>query len=391
VLSYLIKGEYNVNTIKTVIKRWKITPVNTSVLIFGLSVSILMISFGISFIAGLQDLQNDKLDHAPPNALMFNMLLNMDESESTFSLNNMKELLSGLDSSTGLFLNNMLLSISVDKYCDVSAEWYKKETGWHYPLLEGRYYSITEVTDGAKVALVGIELKKDTFRENNNVYINISGEKYRVVGIIGFKGKPSMWDSRLFMPLLSLPKSAKDNISNGSFSGVIYDSTGNTDVKLQRLLSLTKKSYPKADVSGVSELGVMDVISHVASNTDMLFVIGFLSYIVSLIYAVNTISFWIEERRHEIGIRKAFGYSNMQIISLIFKEMLCIAAISFVVALIAQIIISSFADKMFKYSMGLKLENILGGVVIILITAILTSVWPVAKSLKVQPVEAMKH
>ena len=45
-------------------------------------------------------------------------------------------------------------------------------------------------------------------------------------------------------------------------------------------------------------------------SPDKIYIIALVGYIVSMIYAVNIVIFWIEKRKYEIGLRKALGYKN---------------------------------------------------------------------------------
>ncbi|WP_054750392.1 ABC transporter permease [Ruminiclostridium josui] len=132
------------------------------------------------------------------------------------------------------------------------------------------------------------------------------------------------------------------------------------------------------------------MIYQMALNPDILLIISILGYIVSVVYAINMVSFWVEQRRYEIGVRKAFGHSNFTIALLIFQEMIGISSLAFIIGLIIQAILNLYINQIMGYTIILYIQNIIVGLVAIVLTAILTSVWPVLKSLKIQPVEAMK-
>lgn len=378
--------------IKTTWKRIKATPISASFLIFGLTLSMLMISIGTSYVAEIVNMQSNKMKSAPPNALMFSLNLNKD-SQDNIPIEKITSILGNIDNSTGIFMTDLLLNIDnagVDNYFSASAEWFYGDTKWHYPIYEGRYYTSNEIKSGAKVILVGSNIKKYVQEKDGQSFIKIFGEQYKVIGVVGFKGGKSLWDSRLFLPLTSLPKLASQTIEAGIGSFVIYNANGNTQGEIGKIELKAKEFYPKAAISNIKEIGSENMISNIASNLDMLLIIGILGYIVSLIYAVNMVSFWIEQRRYEIGVRKAFGHTNYSIASLIFQEMLGISLLALILGFIIQTILSFFTKEIMGYTMTLYIQNIFVGLVAIVFTAILTSVWPVLKSLKIQPVEAMK-
>ncbi|WP_054750394.1 ABC transporter permease [Ruminiclostridium josui] len=209
----------------TTFKRIKGAPVTACFLLFGLIISMLMISIGTSFVSEIVNIQSDKMESAPPNALMFILNLN---SEDIVSIKDTTNILGSLEKGTGAFMNSMLFNIDnagVDNYFEVSAEWFRGDTGWHYPLSQGRYYTPEEVQRGSKVVLIGKQIKKYVQKINGQSFVQIYGDKYKVIGTVGFKDKKSLWDSRVFMPLASLPKLASSKyIESGNGSFVIYNS-----------------------------------------------------------------------------------------------------------------------------------------------------------------------
>jgi putative ABC transport system permease protein len=378
--------------IKITLKRIKGAPISACFLIFGLTLSMLMISICTSYVAEIINMQSNKIKSAPPNALMFSLNLNKN-SQDKIPIEKITNLLSNIDKRTGIFLTDLLLNIDnagVDNYFSASAEWFHSDTGWHYPVYEGRYYSVNEIKSGAKVVLVGSNIKKYIQKKDGQSYIKIFGEQYKVIGVVGFKGGKSLWDSRLFLPMTSLPKLARQTIEAGIGSFVIYNANWKTPGEIEKIKLKSKEFYPKVTISDIKKIGSENMVSNIASNLDMLLIIGILGYIVSLIYAVNMVSFWIEQRRYEIGVRKAFGHTNFSIASLIFQEMLGISLLSLILGFIIQTILSAFTNEIMGYTTIMYIQNIIVGLVAIVLTAILTSVWPIIKSLKIQPIEAMK-
>lgn len=376
--------------VKETIKRIKSTPVIAGFLLFGLTISMLMISFATSFVAELMHQQEDKREHKPPHAFMFRLNLN---SENRVPLEDLVQILGSVNKSTGIFVTNIMMSIdkaNVDESFSVSAEWFAGDTGWSYPLAAGKYYTIDDIKKGSKVVLIGRNLEKYVEKRNSNRFIKISGEEYKVLGTVGFKEKKSLWDTRIFMPLTSLPELTKQTLEGGNVSLVMYNVRGETRGEIEKVGAKAREEYAKAEILNIAEIEEENVVAQVVVNPDILLIVGILSYIISVIYVINMVSFWIEKRSFEIGVRKAFGHTDFSIAALIFREMLGIAVLAFVLSLIIQTVLGIFVTDVMGYTVRLYIENIAIGLAAVILTAIITSTWPVMKSLKIQPVESMK-
>ena len=132
------------------------------------------------------------------------------------------------------------------------------------------------------------------------------------------------------------------------------------------------------------------VLSQAAENPDKILSIAVIGYLVTLVFAINITIFWIEKRKYEISVRKAFGFTNGSIIKMIFIEMIGFAIISFVIAIIMQFVLSVVVGSIADYTLQLYLPNLVIGLVVVLVTALVTTLIPVIKAIKVEPAEALK-
>lgn len=379
-----------IHLLKITIKRIQKSKVVSSFMIFGFIISMLMISFNASYIFELQRLNKDKLRNAPPNALAFGLNLNANKEITADDISN---ILRSVKESSGIILNSMVVNIDssgINNYFPVSGEWFSSETDWHYPLVEGKYYSVDDLQQKLKVVLLGKDLKKYTYMKNRKCYIKLFQEEYEVRGFIGFIDKKSLWDSRVFIPALSLPKPLNERLLGGNFNFILYSKKDYTSIVVQDLLLNTQKTWNNASVSNIEAIKTDNISDKVFSNMDLMIGVGFLVYIVSIINSVNIVSFWVEQRRFEIGIRKAFGHSNINISMLLFCEILGISVVSCMTALVIQFFIGLLIKDIMGHSIRLYIQNIFIASLAVLITSLVTSLLPIIKSLKMQPTEAMK-
>ena len=98
----------------------------------------------------------------------------------------------------------------------------------------------------------------------------------------------------------------------------------------------------------------------------------------------------MEKRKYEIGIRKALGYKNRDIIGIILSEMQGFSIISCVVAVAIQFIGSVIFGTIANYTLHIYLPNVIVGIVVVFFTTFITSIWPIRKALRIQPIEILR-
>ncbi len=378
------------NIIKMTKKRLKDTPFTSIFLIIGLTLAMLIISICVSFASEIITAINERDKAQPPNGKQYYALWNRDEANKTVGIENVFCNISG---ETGIIVNSLMMHVDdedIDIYASASGEWFTHNDVWHYPLAEGRYYTVEEIERGEKVVLIGRNYEKHIYIENGIEYIDIENERYEVLGIVGTRGHTSLWDARLFMPCTALPeKIQKQCENNGGLGFIVYS---NTEESLQQdveiIQSNTKQLYTDGEVSYAGEIESKIGIGAVAS--DVIVAVAILGYMATMVYAVNIMVFWIEKRKKEIAVRKAVGYKDRHIIKLLLAEMIGVSGISFVLALLCQSVLKKFMDTIAGYNLKIYMSNVIVGVIVICLTAVITSALPVWKTLMVNPIEALK-
>lgn len=375
---------------KLLTKQIKSHPLSTLFLMLGYIVSILMSSFGASNLAELKQISLERTEGAPKNALVINILLN-NKYEYDKILNIFNDI--SLDSS--MIFTDMTTFIDAsneEQIFPISSELFYSNPDWHYPLYSGRFYTADEIMHGDKIALLGKSLKKYTYKVKNKEYIKISSEEYEVVGYVGKEGKVTPWDDRIFIPLTALPAMQKSNIeSTGSLQFILHNKKEqpvNDYEKIKnKVLSINKNAFVDIKELEASD----DTIANLLGNSDDLITLTLLIYFIAVINSIALTTLWINDRKFEIGVRKAFGHTNYNISLLLFMEVLSITFVSCCISLLIQAILNIFVSNILGYTIRIYLLNFIQAIFITFITAFITSLSPIVKSLKIQPIELLKR
>ena len=378
---------------KSLLIRIKQSPLLSALLIFGLVTSILLISLGTSFVSNLYYSDKAKNQYNPKKAKVYDITYSALKSSDSSVMN---KLFSKVDNDTGLFINDLLLHTNaseVNVYNKVSGEYFTNNNVWHYPLISGSYYTADDVKKGNKVVVLGSKLLKEAYERNGNKYIEIEEEEYLIKGVIGIPDEKSSWDNRIIMPCKSMPKNYFENnlqrdLEDISF--VIYNEKGEYSQDIKQINAEGKKLFDNFSLDYLGELQDDNSLKVVVENPDFLLFVALIGYIITIIFAINITVFWIEKRKYEISVRKAFGFTNGSIMKMIFKEMIGFAIISFAIAIIVQFLLGLAVGSIANYTLKLYLPNLVIGLFVVLVTALVTTLIPAIKAIKVEPAEALK-
>ena len=378
---------------KSLLIRIKQSPLLSALLIFGLVTSILLISLGTSFVSNLYYSDKAKNQYNPKKAKVYDITYSALKSSDSSVMN---KLFSKVDNDTGLFINDLLLHTNaseVNVYNKVSGEYFTNNNVWHYPLISGSYYTAEDVKKGNKVVVLGSKLLKEAYERNGNKYIEIEEEEYLIKGVIGIPDEKSSWDNRIIMPCTSIPKNYfKNNLQRDleDISFVIYNEKGEYSQDIKQINAEGKKLFDNFSLDYLGELQDDNSLKVVVENPDFLLFVALIGYIITIIFAINITVFWIEKRKYEISVRKAFGFTNGSIMKMIFKEMIGFAIISFAIAIIVQFLLGLAVGSIANYTLKLYLPNLVIGLFVVLVTALVTTLIPAIKAIKVEPAEALK-
>ncbi len=110
-------------------------------------------------------------------------------------------------------------------------------------------------------------------------------------------------------------------------------------------------------------------------------------YLFSILNSFAVTNYWIITKRQNYAIRKAFGWTNSQLIGLIRKELTEILLISFILSSCVLMILSHMGNPML--SIRLTPAFIVETIVLLLITLLLSMIVPTWKMVKIEPAEVI--
>lgn len=197
----------------------------------------------------------------------------------------------------------------------------------------GRFVNQADLDDTRKVAVIGRQLRKDLFKDEDpiNKSILIYGMSFKVIGVFIDPGGERE-EQQAYIPLTTSQKvfGAGDNIRNMLFTVKMSDNFDEAVALSQNMakavedeLKLMHTISPD-DTSAVRVFNTLDeakkIYSLVATIQAVFWFVGIGTIIAGIVGVGNIMLIIVKERTKEIGIRKALGALPSSIVGMILQE-----------------------------------------------------------------------
>ena len=268
-------------------------------------------------------------------------------------------------------------------------------------LSAGRNFTDHDIQYGQHVAIIGQEIVKTLFENNENPLdkiITIGSGKYKVVGIIkekgssmGFSGDRSVWlpinNVRQFFsrPNMNYRLSVQPR-NNLDLEAAIGEAIGMFRIiRKDKLGDENSFSIIKSDNLANMLIENLKLISFAATF------IGLITLAGAAIGLMNIMLVSVTERTREIGIRKALGATSKMIKTQFLIESVVISQIGGVVGIILGILIGNAVSYQIGSTFIVPWDWMILGVVLCFFVAILSGIIPANKAAKLDPIESLRY
>ncbi len=262
-------------------------------------------------------------------------------------------------------------------------------------MTEGRFISEFDMQFDTPVVVLGAKIP-DLLFPNQEVINNtlvVKGMPFTVVGVAEERGTNFGGDNdmMIYMPISYASRLSGFQSPNKTFY-LASESEEVIDFTLNRVLTYLESVMPSSNqyfaFSQTQILGVLDTL--MALLTTLLSGIASISLIVGGIGIMNIMLVTVRERTKEIGIRKALGARQSQILSQFLIEAIIITSmgglLGLIISYIGTIIISLLTD----FNVLLGLDAVVLSLVFSITIGIAFGIYPAYKASKLEPVEALR-
>ena len=223
--------------------------------------------------------------------------------------------------------NGILFKNNLELESDTRGVFYKGDFK-KLPLISGRYFTEEEVGSDEKKAMIGQRFVKDTYDEGGSQYIDILGEKFEVVGVLG-SAQATRLDSMKWIPMAAAAELA------GTEGEYVVD--GKTEAAVENNADLLKKVMEPdwtMEIKVMNDAGEPVESSYPERNNNVIekiYLAIIFSFILNMILAGT---YWGRHTAQRIQVEKMSGFSGGQILLSVLAEYCKIACASLVLACI---------------------------------------------------------
>ena len=204
---------------------------------------------------------------------------------------------------------------------------------------EGRFISESDVNSARSIVVIGPDLKEEFFRSNNVIgeKIRIKDHTYEIIGILKPKGAVfgSNQDKNAYIPITTMVNriTGKDptygiSLSFISVEAINKNKTSAAKFQITNLLRQRHNIIRDDDFAVRSQEDALNIVTNITSGlTFLLAGIGAVSLFVGGIGIMNIMLVSVSERTEEIGLRKAIGAKQSDILIQFLFEALILSTI----------------------------------------------------------------
>lgn len=267
-------------------------------------------------------------------------------------------------------------------------------------IIYGRGIRKNDITENKNIAVITKNSAEKIFGKVNcvgeeiSIYTPIKQNNFTVVGVADNSNIYDMISENI-PPFFYIPSSVfldMYNLENVAEISVMSTDAADVDSASDKAISYLEDKKYTTDMLYYENLNAYKKsISNVTGIVALIItLIGGVSLIVGGISVMNTMLISVNERKKEIGIKKAIGSTNFSIMLEFLIESLIIVMISCILGIGIGLIISYLLINIYGITFVINLKTICIAVLFSVLIGALFGVYPAYKASKLNPVESLK-
>jgi len=384
----------------------------SSLTILGIIIGIFSVVVMVSIGAGVKRDINNKFNSIGTNLILIlpgsgktRMLatgsrqsLTLTDVESIASVPYVKYISYQRSSSAQVIYNNINKNSVVN---GISPEYFDT---MNIAMAEGQNFSTQDYYQGNLTAIVGVNVAKDFFGSANPLgkVIHIANTPVQIIGIISPKGTGIggvSQDDQIFIPYNTFVRRVMGtkfpnvvqmiaiSCQSGDYTSYVED----TVTKLLRINHrLNGNQENDFDIRNLSEI-IATANSVITMITLLLSAIAAISLVVGSIGIMNMMLVSVTERTKEIGIRKAIGSTDSNILFQFLCEAVMISLLGSIIGLLLGVATLYILSHFFSVSVQISYFAIALSIGVSVLVGLISGIFPAIKAAKLTPIDALRY
>lgn len=265
----------------------------------------------------------------------------------------------------------------------------------------GRFFNDQEVRMRARVAVVGVTVLKQLFGDTNPIdaYIRINRITFKIVGILPEKGATG-WrdqDDVIVIPVTTGMYRLFGKQYIDSIDVEVKDISLMDDVQKAIVELLVKRHHltPKEGETAFEIRNMADIKKTLETTTKtmswLLGAIAAISLLVGGIGIMNIMLVSVTERTREIGLRKAIGARESDIMSQFLIEAVAMTFTGGVAGVLFGVGIAFALSVFAGWTIKIYMSSIILATTFSIAVGLIFGLWPARQASKLDPIEALRY
>jgi macrolide transport system ATP-binding/permease protein len=274
------------------------------------------------------------------------------------------------------------------------------EEVYNAPAVAGRFFTADENRQRERVVLLGRTVAEEVFGGENPVgeMIKLNKVPFRVIGVLKPRGDQGPWDADdvVIIPLQTAMHRLMGKQYLDSIDVAVRDSAM-VDQAQDQIIGLfeTWPKPPGVQGSGfrISNFASMQeaFTSIIRSVSVLLATVAAISLVVGGIGVMNIMLVSVTERTREIGLRKALGANNGDILAQFLVEAVTLCLGGGAIGLGLGFLLTLAGSWLTGWSLSIAPGSVALAVGFSVAIGLIFGIWPARKASLLNPIEALRH
>lgn len=264
----------------------------------------------------------------------------------------------------------------------------------------GRFFTDDEEKSGLRVMVLGSQVAEDIFGNQNPVgqSVKLARKQFKVIGVLQSHGSTVFEnpDDSVLIPLKTAQQQLL-GIKHVSFIRLVVDNEQYLQQSVEEVKQTLRERHDDEDFSVRNTADFLDILTNVTNAIRFFLVaIAAVSLFVGGVGIMNIMLIAVKEKTKEVGLRKAVGASNRDILLQFLFETIVMALVGGIIGLLGGAFISFVIAKIvnalgYDYSFILSPVAILVSILVAGLIGVIFGTVPAQKAAKLNPIDALRY
>lgn len=262
---------------------------------------------------------------------------------------------------------------------------------------QGGFFNKQDSDDASNVAVMGPVTKENLFGDQNAIdkEISIRNQKFRVIGVVETSDSGTSSFSSTSDDVVYIPSESAAKLTNSKqifrILSQVNDARNIDSTKAELEREIKKNHSDQQDFSVLTQKELLSTFSYILDLlTSFIVAIASISLVVGGIGIMNIMLVSVSERTREIGIRKAIGATNGNILGQFIVESILVSLVGGMLGLVVSYMAGLVIKKVVNITPIYNLKAVMVAFGISVTVGIIFGVAPALKAARKKPITALK-